>query len=219
MDVAGTAMGVDTAKLAANLTALDTTFGLILSAAKAFTSAPCNVVVMSDHGMASVSNTNVIYYEDLFDVSTALVVQNRPMGYVYPNSTFDMAAFKSKSASFSATLTAYIKGESDAPTFTPTSPRIPQILLLPAEGTVLAYRTPGFPFAPKSSGSAGYLNTLPSMQGVFAGYGPAFKSTGGSVSGNAVRTVDVYAVLAKLVGVSPAKGVDAQLSAFDGLLV
>jgi arylsulfatase A-like enzyme len=44
-----------------------------------------NIVMVSDHGIAAVDPLKVIYYEDLFDdVTQFLIVQNRPMGYIYP---------------------------------------------------------------------------------------------------------------------------------------
>ncbi|KAJ3378083.1 hypothetical protein HDU84_007962 [Entophlyctis sp. JEL0112] len=223
MDVAGTALGADLTTLQANLTSLDNSFGVLMSAVDEYTAGTINVVVISDHGMSTVNNTDIIYYEDLFDITSAIVVQNRPMGYVYiqNNTAFDMTAFNTKMAAYSGRLTAYVKGVNDAPGFAnQSSDRIPDVLLVPAEGGLLKFRTAGEPFAPVSSGSAGYDNTLTHMQAVFAGYGPAFKANGGVAASGSMRTVDVYAVLASIVGngVSAVSGVDATISAFSSLL-
>ncbi|KAJ3026041.1 UNVERIFIED_CONTAM: hypothetical protein HDU68_006313 [Siphonaria sp. JEL0065] len=223
MDVAGTALGTDVSKLQPNLTSLDVTFGKMLAAVDAFKSGPCNMIVVSDHGMATVDNSKVIYYEDLFDVTNTntIVVQNRPMAYIYTDSTFDLTSFQTKAKGFASSITVYIKGQNDAPGFSGiTSDRIPDILILPNEGAVLAYKSPGFPRAPVSGGSAGYMHTLVSMEGVFAGYGPAFKSGVKSTGAvGSVRTVDIYALLIKLVGVKSASGVDAVADGFKELMV
>ncbi|KAI9326680.1 alkaline-phosphatase-like protein [Obelidium mucronatum] len=220
MDVAGTAMGTDVSRLKANLTALDQSFAKIIAAAQAFKTGPVNIVVVSDHGMSAVDNSKTVYYEDLFDVSTTIIVQNRPMAYLYTNGNFDVQAFSTKAKAFESSLTYYVKGINPAPGFESGGDRIPDILILPVEGVVLAYKTPGYPTVPISGGSAGYLHTIASMQGVFAGQGPAFKS-GIKSSGSPVRTVDVYALLVKLIGggVKSAAGVDSSVDVFNGLLV
>ncbi|KAJ3196454.1 hypothetical protein HDU82_001778 [Entophlyctis luteolus] len=219
MDVSGTAVGPTGSTIKPNLSSVDSAFQIIVDAVKSY-SGTCNVIAVSDHGMAAVNNSVVLYYEDLFDITSATVVQNRPMAYLYTSSSFNMSAFQANLANFAGTLTAYVKGVNDAPGFQGGGDRVPDILLLPAEGVVLAYRTLGNPHAPVSAGSAGYLNTLASMQAVFAGYGPAFVAKGTATSSTVIRTVDVYALLAKIVGngVVAASGVDSSIDGFEGLL-
>ncbi|KAJ3166189.1 hypothetical protein HK101_011972 [Irineochytrium annulatum] len=218
LDVNGTANGPGLK--ASALTAADNTFAHFMKGLQDLgLDTTTNVIVVSDHGMASTPLTaggtpaNIVYYEDLFNVTATpspikWLVHNRPMAYIYLNPGVNAADFTAKWLSI-PNMTYYLKsGDSHAypdEFLNPSSNRIPDIMIVPDEGYVLGYRnTAGVPFPKVSKGSAGYLNTRPSMRGVFAAKGPLF-AKGTSIQGP-VRSADVYNVLARALGVQAEPG-------------
>ncbi|KAI9350489.1 alkaline-phosphatase-like protein [Zopfochytrium polystomum] len=223
MDVAGVSQGGDVTNqyIAGNLTNLDNLFKNFMAGLNDLGVAnSVNLIVLSDHGIATVDKTKTYYYEDLFaDTNQAIIVQNRPMAYVYPKDgvTVDSLASKLKTSS-NLPMTFFIDGDSNYPfpaTFQRSSNprRIPPIVILPNEGVTLAFRNTSIPTWPNTGGSAGYLNTLDSMAGIFAARGPGFKYP--TVAKNlVVNPVDVYALICNLLSITPAAGTVGSLTPF-----
>ncbi|KAJ3414416.1 hypothetical protein HDV05_006597 [Chytridiales sp. JEL 0842] len=206
MDVNGTLFGPDTNNpdLLRTLTTLDQNVKTLMDGIDRLGLADkMNIILVSDHGIAAVQPTNVIYYEDIFDdLSKYIIVQNRPMGYIYPaNRTEDITKLPNK-ISTTPHLKAFIQGDpfrTFPPNFSPDiSPRVPPILLLPDEGYYLAFRTPGRPTLAVQGGAAGYDPSLVSMLGLFAARGPAFNK-GVEIPTLSIQAVDVYPLLGKLL--------------------
>ncbi|KAJ3109513.1 hypothetical protein HDU97_005170 [Phlyctochytrium planicorne] len=223
-DANGTILGPDVTKQSFKdvLTRVDTNFAAIIAGIeKQSLTSSVDVVVVSDHGLVPTATDKKVFYEDFFaKIEDVNIVQNRPMALIYPKDGFDYAAFEKtfptlpNSANVKLMLKTKKAGESNAYPkeylANPAQDRIPPITLVPNEGYTFAYKTENIGLGrvslnPNQFGAAGYAfdeETGGNMVGVFAGRGPSFKS--GFVSGGSkIRTVDIYPLLTKLIGVKP----------------
>ncbi|KAI8855361.1 alkaline-phosphatase-like protein [Chytridium lagenaria] len=192
------------------LARVDSNFGFILDQIEEIgMTNSIDVVVTSDHGISPTPNNASfhLFYEDFLDLSQVDIVQNRPLTYVYPKSTsFDLNAFAETMRNRGDRVRTYIKGRTDS--F--------------AEGYTFFYRNESFPdrisLNRNQLGSGGYDVDLPNMLGIFAARGPSFKIAG-KLGGDKpeIKTVDMYPLLAKLVGVEPEKS-DGRIEVFKDYL-
>ncbi|KAJ3216250.1 hypothetical protein HDU67_009760 [Dinochytrium kinnereticum] len=231
-DANGTLFGPDVNNPAFRevLTRVDNNFALLVDGIeKMGLTGSIDVIVVSDHGIASTPNNpaNHLFYEDYVDLTQVDIVQNRPMAFVYPKSAnFDYNAF-AQSIRGKPNVRTYIRGRTDEFAYpaeysldTERS-RIPPITILPFEGFTFFYKNESFPTRVSLNrnqlGSAGYVADDPDMLGVFAAKGPSFRSAlvvGGDKA--VIRTLDVYPLLAKLLGVK-AEANNGTLEAFAAM--
>ncbi|KAJ3118166.1 hypothetical protein HDU96_003453 [Phlyctochytrium bullatum] len=190
-----------------------------------------DIVLVSDHGIASTPNdpSRHLFYEDYLNLTEVDIVQNRPIAYVYPKaSTFDFTAFEA-SIKDKPNVKVYIRGRTEGAfaypaefRSNPNQERIPPIAIMPNEGYTFFYRTERSPdrvnLEKNQLGAGGYDVDAASMIGIFAARGPSFK-TAGAVGGDkpVIRTVDIYPLLTKLIGV-PAEPNNGTLSVFADML-
>jgi len=160
-----------------------------------------NLVVVSDHGMAAVPPGQAVAVEDMVTMEEATVVSIGQVITIAPNPGHEAQVAK-KLLGAHAHYDCWRKGELPARWHYGTHPRIPPIVCQMHEGwdalprQVIATR-------PKHQhrGSHGYDPALPSMRALFVARGPAFRQ---GVEIPAFDNVDVYPLLARLLGIAPA---------------
>ncbi|MCD9086335.1 alkaline phosphatase family protein [Stenotrophomonas sp. SY1] len=200
VDQAGHAHGPDSPEYAAALREVDTAIGqLIDGLASDGLLDRTNIVVVSDHGMATVKQGQAVATEDMVAPEIAQVVSyGQSVGF---------APLPGKQAEAEKALLgehAHYQcwNKANLPTrwHYGSNPRVPAIVCQMQEGwdaisrANLAKRPPG------DRGSHGYDPALPSMQAVFVARGPSF------VQGKQLPVfdnVDVYPLLTQLLGVTP----------------
>lgn len=160
-----------------------------------------NIVVVSDHGMAEVPPGQRIATEDMVDPAIAEAVSyGQVVGFAPADG--QQAAAESALLGRHARYACWRKDALPAAWDHGRHPRVPPIVCQMDEGwdalprAVIA-RIP----ATATRGSHGYDPALPSMRAIFIAHGPAFRR--GAVL-PAVENVDVYPLLARLLGVTPA---------------
>ncbi|WP_411850398.1 ectonucleotide pyrophosphatase/phosphodiesterase [Stenotrophomonas sp. LGBM10] len=201
VDHAGHDHGPDSPEYAAAIGEVDTAIGRLLDGLQARGLADSiNIVVVSDHGMASVPAGQVIATEDMVDPSIARdVTVGQSVGFA-PLPGKQRQAEKILLGAH-AHYDCWRRDALPARWAYGTHPRIPPILCQMHEGwdaltrDRIAKRTPG------DRGSHGYDNALPSMRAVFIARGPSFKQ--GTVIAP-FDNVDVYPLLAHLLDVPAA---------------
>ncbi|MEN1926325.1 alkaline phosphatase family protein [Luteimonas qiangzhengi] len=159
-----------------------------------------DLVIVSDHGMAEVPEGNVVAFESMVDpddvepVSFGQVVGFQP---VAGREAAAAAALLGEHERYAC----WRKEELPARWHYGTHRRIPAIVCQMDEGwdalpaRFIERRPPG------TRGSHGYDPALPSMRALFIANGPSFAS-GKRIP--AIDNVDVYPLLARLIGVEPA---------------
>ena len=201
VDHAGHDHGPESPEYAAAIGEVDTAIGRLLDGLQARGLADStNLIVVSDHGMASVPEGQVIATEDMVDPSIAKDVSvGQSVGF---------APLPGKQRQAEKILLGahahYDCWRRDAlpPRWAYGShPRIPPILCQMHEGWDALTRERIATRKPGNRGSHGYDNDLPSMRAVFIARGPSFQQ-GKTLPG--FDNVDVYPLLTRLLGVPAA---------------
>ncbi len=201
VDKAGHAHGPDSPEYAAALRQVDGAIGLLLEGmARAGLLDATNVIVVSDHGMATVKEGNVIAIEDMADPAIAREVSvGQSVGFA-PQPGREAEAEQVLLGAHPH-YDCWKKERLPARWHYGSNPRIPPIVCQMHEGwdaltrAMIATRSPG------DRGSHGYDPALPSMQAAFVARGPSFKQ-GQTLP--AFDNVDLYPLLARLTGIAPA---------------
>jgi predicted AlkP superfamily pyrophosphatase or phosphodiesterase len=173
-----------------------------------------DLVVVSDHGMATVAPGHVVLVEDMVAAEDARAITTGQSVGFQPLPGREMAAER-------ALLGAHQRYDCWRREELPERwdygrhPRVPAIVCQMHEGwdaltrSAKERRPPG-----QARGSHGYDPALPSMRALFIAHGPSFRR---GVSLPAFDNVDVYSLLAHLLGIQPAEG-DGSLHALRAAL-
>ena len=159
-----------------------------------------DVVVVSDHGMAAVSPDRVVVLDDALDLAVDVVDFGEVPG-VWPGPGRDVDEIVRRLSALPH-MTAYRKEDLPARLHYADSPRIPPVVVLMDEGWVASSRVyvarnPARP----SGGGHGWDPRFPSMHGVFLARGPRFRA---ATETGPLQTVDVYGILSRALGLTPA---------------
>ncbi|MEJ7746506.1 MAG: ectonucleotide pyrophosphatase/phosphodiesterase [Luteimonas sp.] len=161
-----------------------------------------NLVIVSDHGMAAVAPGNAVAVEDMVDPGDAdNVTAGQSVGF-RPRPGHEVQA-EAQLLGAHPHHTCWRKSELPMRWHYGRHPRVPPIVCQMQEGwdartrEAIARRSGG-----STRGSHGYDPILPSMRAIFIAHGPAFRR---GVRVPAFDNVDVYPLLARLVGVAPAR--------------
>ena len=166
-----------------------------------------NLIIVSDHGMASVRLTNAILLDKLFDTNLASrIFWTREIVSIFPKAGKEDEIYQSLKRRLPPQGRVYRKAEMPARFHYSQSPRIAPLLVLPAEGWILTNRKAFAEMQAKGEtkrpkGGHGYDNQLPSMRAIFIAHGEAFKK-GKVVS--PFENIQVYNIMAKILGLKPA---------------
>ncbi|MFT4179884.1 MAG: ectonucleotide pyrophosphatase/phosphodiesterase [Thermomonas sp.] len=160
-----------------------------------------NLIVVSDHGMAAVTPERLLAIEDMVTMEEAEVTSLGQVIGINPNPGLQ-AQVERKLLGAHAQYDCWRKGELPAHWHYGTHPRIAAIVCQMHEGwdvlprEAIAKRQTG-----ETRGSHGFDPALPSMRAIFIAHGPAFRQ---GVVLPAFDNIDVYPLLARLAGITPA---------------
>lgn len=202
-DTAGHRHGPGSPELRATMRAVDAQVGrLVAGIERAGLAGSVDLVIVSDHGMAPVLEGNVVTIEEMADpedaepLSFGQVVGFRPLPGRTPAAEAALLGAHER-------YDCWRKEDLPARWHYGRHPRVPPIICQLHEGwdalpeRLLAPRPPG------TRGSHGYDPALPSMRAVFIAHGPSFAS---GMRLPPFDNVDVYPLLARLLGLDPVDG-------------
>lgn len=194
--------GPDSPQAYAAIRAVDAAIGRLLDglAARRLLDA-VNVVVVSDHGMASVAPGHVVVIEEMVDPLDALAVTDgQSVGFVpQPGRT---AVAERRLLGAHARYDCWRKAQLPPRWLYGRHRRVPPIVCQTHEGwDALSRARAAKRPAGATRGSHGYDPALPSMRALFLARGPAFRR---GVVLPPFDNVDVYPLLARLVGIRAA---------------
>jgi len=162
-----------------------------------------NIVVVSDHGMASVDDDHVIVADDHLDPHDVVISNINPDLSLFPKDGKEEAVYRALEHA-SPHMRVYKRADIPARWHFRDHPRVPRVLGIADEGwQVLRRTTIDNIRAGKVTGGRGqhgYDPQLMSMRAIFIAAGPAFK-TGITVA--PFENVSIYDVLANVLGVTP----------------
>jgi predicted AlkP superfamily pyrophosphatase or phosphodiesterase len=196
VDTAGHRFGPDAFEVNAAAAQVDAALARLLAGFEARGIA-ANLVIVSDHGMADISDERLIDLDAMMPQGAGRVVWDGPLAGIEPA--------PGRETELDALLTAHPHGEclrkNDAASRYGfgAHPRVPAVICLAETGwryrsvQIPPYRTP-------SLGAHGYDPADPEMASIFIAHGPAFRA------GTVLPTFDnvsVYPLLAHLIGIVP----------------
>ena len=172
-----------------------------------------NLVVVADHGMAEVSRTRLVFLDDLVPADAIRVLTFGGGAELYP-APGRTAEVERALLGAHANVTCWRKAEMPARLGFGTHRRIPPIVCLARTGWMLTTREREARWPMTNRGAHGFDPADPAMRALFVAAGPAFRpGTRVPVFDN----VDVYPLLARLIGVEALPG-DGDLRRFRGVL-
>jgi predicted AlkP superfamily pyrophosphatase or phosphodiesterase len=156
-----------------------------------------DLVVVSDHGMADVANGNIRYLDDIVPANAIDVQDDGPIVLVAPRPGHEAEAMRLVGRHDHSECW---RRESLPPAWHyGGNPRIPAIVCQADEGWLLELHSDK-PFAQPVKGEHGYAPESPSMHATFVAAGPDFRH---GVELPPFDNVDVYPLLARLLGIEP----------------
>jgi predicted AlkP superfamily pyrophosphatase or phosphodiesterase len=164
-----------------------------------------NIVVVADHGMASQPLSGLVDVATLVDPAKVKFVSTGSIVGVRALPGFE-AEVKAAMLKPHPHLTCWEKGKIPARYGYGTNPRVPPIVCLAERGWYFATASAikkRWAEHPRDGGAHGYDPFDPAMRAVFVAHGPAFKP---GVVLPVFDNVDVYPLLARLIGVKGDKG-------------
>jgi predicted AlkP superfamily pyrophosphatase or phosphodiesterase len=157
-----------------------------------------NVIVVSDHGMTAISADRVLFLDDIVDVSAIQAMVAGAYAVITPKGP-NAAAAEAALLQARPHLQCWRKADIPARLDYGRNPRVGPILCLADLGWQVAMRADFNP-AYATGGAHGYDPGEPDMAGVFIANGPAFAK---GMTLEQIDNVDVYPLLAALLGVTP----------------
>ncbi len=214
IDTAGHRFGPDSAQNAAAIQLVDKAIGRLVDGLAARGKLrDTNLVIVSDHGMAATAKERVVWLDDIIDTATVAPFGNggpflgiQPL----PGNEADVAkALQSPHAH----LQCWTKENMPVRFDYGRHPRVPPVICMAETGWWISTRALAAR-NPPSGGAHGFDPEDPLMSALFMAHGPSFKR------GQALEraeTVDVYPLLATLIGVKPLSN-QGNLAAFERVL-
>ena len=210
VDTAGHMHGPDADATNHALAEVDARIGELVAGLEAL-GQPANLVLVSDHGMAASSADRVIRIDRLVDAAAMHVVSDGPFAGINPLAGGE-ATVAAKLLTRHEHMQCWRKAELPERFAYGRNPRVPAILCLAEPGWMILWRDPDREL-PK--GMHGYDNGIPEMAAVFVANGPAIDQ---AARPGVFDNVDVYPLLARLIGIAPAAAVDGNAATLAGVL-
>lgn len=195
VDMAGHVSGPTSEELNATLVDVDTRIGDLVSGIKAL-GLTADFIIVADHGMHATDESRVIQLDDLIDRASYIPVETGPYAAIEPVTGTDNRVFD---ALIKPHDHMDCKRKQDLPErlHYGSNPRVAAIICIAEPGwTILS----GEPRYPVTGGAHGYDNLDPEMLAIFIASGPDIRA-GKTLP--VFDNVDVYPILARLIGIQP----------------
>lgn len=195
VDTQGHRFGPDSAELNAAVAEVDSQIGYLMDGLAAL-DRQADILVVSDHGMRAVDAARTIDLDQLIDPKSYLLIDRGPFAAIEPAAATDRRVHDALLAPHDH-MTCWQKDDIPARFAYGSNPRVAEILCLAEPGwSILQGAAP----EEMSGGTHGWDNEDPQMQALFIAAGPRISTT---TPVRNLDNVDVYALLAALVGVAP----------------
>ncbi len=195
VDTQGHRFGPESPELNAALADVDSQIGSLIDGLDQM-GRKADILIVSDHGMRAVDASRVIDLDRIIDRESYLLIDKGPFAAIEPVAAADRRVHDALLAP-QQHMECWQKDDIPARLAYGRNPRVAEILCLAEPGWSIIQG-----FAPEglSGGAHGWDNADPQMQAVFIAAGPRLS---GQRSIRNLENVDIYALLAALVGVGP----------------
>ncbi len=173
-----------------------------------------NIIIVSDHGMATVERSRTIWLDDYLNTDSVSVVDWGVVVSLWPEEHLVDVVFQSV-ANVHTHMNAYRKQDIPHRWHYRNNRRVAPIILVADDGwTITSKRGGNYWRRSDRGGNHGYDNESASMRALFVARGPAFRP---GVVLRPFENVNVYSLMTHLLSLTPASN-DGTLGAFDGAL-
>ncbi len=203
VDTLGHWYGPDSIQVREAIVRADAHLGALLTGLRERGRLPAaNIVIVSDHGMASTSREQTIVIDDYISTADVEIADINPTLGVTPRAGRDADVLRALVGAH-PNLKMYRREQTPLHWHLRDQPRVPPITGVADEGWVVLLRRNVDEYWKRSAngGQHGYDPQIRSMRGLFVAAGPAFRQDGGVVS--AFENVQVYNAVAMALGVTP----------------
>lgn len=216
VDHAGHEFGPDSPEVNAALREVDDALGyLIAQLRQRGLYDRMNLIVLSDHGMADVPTGNIVFADQETDLDALDAVSFGVMATFNAKPGRDASAAVARLLGPHEHMRCYRKEDLPARLNYGTHRRVPAFLCLADTGwAITSHEQLAKRNGPMSRGEHGYDNLDPTMRALFVAHGP---SIGQGVTIAPFPNVDVYPLLAHLIGIEPLPN-DGHLKDVEGVL-
>ncbi|MCC5913460.1 MAG: alkaline phosphatase family protein, partial [Balneolaceae bacterium] len=159
-----------------------------------------NLIVVSDHGMAELSEDKVIFLDDLINLEDVDMIDWTPVAMIRPDEGKTEEIYNTLKEN-EENYTVYMRDDLPERFRFSNHYRIPEIIMI----ADMSYSITSHSFFEERgliAGTHGYDNDTPEMHTFMAASGPAFKS--GARTGP-VNAVDIYDLIAYIMEIEPAE--------------
>jgi len=199
-DVAGHDYGPDSMQVNEALVTVDAALGrLVEGLRQRGMFEDTNLIVVSDHGMSATSSERVVLLDQFVNVDHIELVTSVVNAGINPKAGYEAEVERALLAPH-AHLQCWKKGSLPKRLRYGHNARIPQIVCLTDDGWMVATAAMASKGVHVPLGEHGYDNNDPQMRALFIARGPAFKQ---HATAPVFDNINVYALLAKLLGVTP----------------
>jgi predicted AlkP superfamily pyrophosphatase or phosphodiesterase len=212
VDTAGHYFGPDSPELSQAVTRVDAQIGRLVAGLNA-RAVPANLVVVADHGMASVSKDRIVYMDDLAPAEALNVITMGSSMDLFPVAGHE-AEVRRALIGRHAHMTCWSKARVPRRLGFGTNPRIPPIVCLAETGWMIETHAGNAKTPMINKGAHGFDPDDRAMRALFVAAGPDIRP---GVVLPVFDNVDVYPLLARLIGVTPLKG-DGRLAPLKAAL-
>ncbi len=213
VDSAGHRLGPAHADMGESVEAADRLLGQLMNGLDALPHAEqTGLVVVADHGMAAVDPERLTVLSEMADLSDARLVAAGPAMSVHVSNPDRAATLRDELNTRLVHARAYLRAELPEHLHARGNPRIGDIVVLPNGTGFVGFSS----FVERlrvtfRQGQHGWDPRLPAMHGIFLAAGPGIET---GVTLPPVEAVDVYPLVAHLLGLTPADGVAGSLAPF-----
>jgi len=201
-DDQGDRFGPDSQELATAIARVDSTLGTLFEGLmeRGFME-EINIVVASDHGMAAIDSTRVIFIDDYIDLNQAGVIDWSPVLGLRPPKEVREDIYEALKTAHPH-LQAFRREEMPSRLHYSTHHRIPHLIGIADEGwSITSHAFYDRDPSHFSGGAHGYDNRYPSMHGIFIARGPAFEN---GLKVPPFQNIHIYNLIARVLGLKPA---------------
>jgi predicted AlkP superfamily pyrophosphatase or phosphodiesterase len=161
------------------------------------------IAVVSDHGMAQVDESRVIFLDDYLDPARVSIVQWSPVLALNPRAGDEQAVYSALKGKHPS-MRVFLREETPPAFHYRTSPRIPPVLAVADEGWTItshARLQEDHARGRKMGGAHGYDPAAPSMRALFVAAGPRLRP---GLRVGMIENVHLYELFCAILGLSPA---------------
>ncbi|MHC1704457.1 MAG: ectonucleotide pyrophosphatase/phosphodiesterase [Tenuifilaceae bacterium] len=210
-DAIGHKQGPNSPQTKAMVERIDSLLGIFIKKVKALPHASkINIIIVSDHGMASISPDKVINLSDYLNKDWFDIISGgNPVYSLQPKEKFYQEALTSLKKI--PNLKVWVRDSIPQRYHYGKNPRICDILVEANLGYSISWVGDTERY---SGGTHGYDNQYPDMHGIFYAYGPAFKK---GYQQPAFMNIQLYPLIAYILGIKP-EPVDGKVYDLTGML-